>query len=90
LGSRQTPIIGRGECSLNQLEVKAILINLQNKQYIDSDITHTFSENSNALFSVKYSKRNKTFNVIRLETNYEEKFDDVDSAVDCITRLISK
>jgi uncharacterized protein YkuJ len=73
---------------MNQQEVKSILINLQNKQYIESEITHTFSENNNAIFSVKYSKINKTFNVTRLETNDQESFMDVDSAVDCIKSLI--
>jgi uncharacterized protein YkuJ len=75
---------------MNQQDVKAILLNLQNKQFIESDITHTFSENSSAVFSVKYSKNEKTFEVIQIETNSLEKFADIDSAVYCISSMITK
>lgn len=75
---------------MNQQDVKAILLNLQNKQYIESDITHTFSENNNAVFSVKYSKNEKTFEVIQIETNSLEKFKDVESAVRSISTMIIK
>jgi uncharacterized protein YkuJ len=75
---------------MNQQDVKAILLNLQNKQYIESDITHTFSENNNAVFSVKYSKDEKTFEVILIETNSLETFEDVDSAVNCISTMMIK
>ncbi|MBY6037696.1 hypothetical protein KUV80_13580 [Fictibacillus nanhaiensis] len=75
---------------MNQQDVKAILLNLQSKQYIESDITHTFSENNAAVFSVKYMKNLKTFEVIRIETNSLETFHDVDSAVDCISAMIYK
>jgi uncharacterized protein YkuJ len=75
---------------MNQQDVKAILLNLQNKQYIESDITHTFSENNNAVFSVKYSKNEKTFEVIQIETNSLEKFKDVESAVQSISTMIIK
>ncbi|MFE1245398.1 hypothetical protein ACFW35_14810 [Fictibacillus sp. NPDC058756] len=73
---------------MNQQDVKAILLNLQNKQYIESDITHTFSENNNAVFSVKYSKNEETFEVIQIETNSLEKFKDVESAVQSISTMI--
>ncbi|MQR97254.1 DUF1797 family protein [Fictibacillus phosphorivorans] len=75
---------------MNQQEVKNILMNLQNKQYIESDITHTFSENNNAVFSVKYLKNDQTFEVIQIETNSLQRFDNVDSAVHCINNLIAK
>ncbi|MFD1356651.1 hypothetical protein ACFQ4X_01975 [Fictibacillus halophilus] len=75
---------------MNQQDVKTILLNLQNKQYIESDITHTFSENNNAVFSVKYSKNEKTFEVIQIETNSLEKFKDVESAVQSISTMIIK
>jgi uncharacterized protein YkuJ len=75
---------------MNQQDVKSILLNLQNKQYIESDITHTFSENNNAVFSVKYSKNEKTFEVIQIETNSLEKFKDVESAVQSISTMIIK
>ncbi|MBN3554489.1 DUF1797 family protein [Fictibacillus nanhaiensis] len=75
---------------MNQQEVKNILLNLQNKQYIESDITHTFSENNTAVFSVKYLKNAQTFEVIQIETNSLQRFDNVDSAVHCINNLIAK
>jgi uncharacterized protein YkuJ len=75
---------------MNQQDVKDILLNLQSKQYIESEITHTFGENSSAVFSVNYSKNDETFNVTLIETNSLEKFYDVDSAVVCITDLINK
>jgi uncharacterized protein YkuJ len=75
---------------MNQQEVKNILLNLQNKQYIESDITHTFSENNTAVFSVKYLKNDQTFEVIQVETNSLQRFDNVDSAVHCINTLIAK
>ncbi|ANC76179.1 hypothetical protein ABE65_004880 [Fictibacillus phosphorivorans] len=75
---------------MNQQEVKNILMNLQNKQYIESDITHTFSENNTAVFSVKYLKNDQTFEVIQIETNSLQRFDNVDSAVHCINNLIAK
>lgn len=75
---------------MNQQDVKAILLNLQNKQYIESDITHTFSKNNNAVFSVKYSKNEETFEVIQIETNSLEKFTDVESAVQSISTMITK
>jgi uncharacterized protein YkuJ len=75
---------------MNQKEVKNILLNLQNKQYIESDITHTFSENNTAVFSVKYLKNDQTFEVIQVETNSLQRFDNVDSAVHCINTLIAK
>lgn len=75
---------------MNQQDVKAILLNLQNKQYIESDITHTFSQDNNAVFSVKYSKNEKTFEVIQIETNSLEKFTDVESAVQSISTMIIK
>ncbi|MBH0155117.1 MULTISPECIES: DUF1797 family protein [Fictibacillus] len=75
---------------MNQQDVKTILLNLQNKQYIESDITHTFSENNSAVFSVKYLKNDQSFEVIQIETNSLERFDDVDSAVHCINNLIAK
>ncbi|MDM5317472.1 DUF1797 family protein [Fictibacillus sp. b24] len=75
---------------MNQPDVKAILLNLQNKQYIESDITHTFSENHTAVFSVKYLKNDQSFEVIQIETNSLQRFDDVDSAVHCINTLIAK
>ncbi|WP_416730878.1 hypothetical protein [Fictibacillus sp. JL2B1089] len=75
---------------MNQQEVKSILLNLQNKQYIESDITHTFSENNTAVFSVKYLKNDQTFEVIQIETNSLQRFDNVDSAVHCINTLIAK
>lgn len=85
-----SPIIERGRCIMNQQEVKSILLNLQNKQYIESDITHTFSENNTAVFSVKYLKNDQTFEVIQIETNSLQRFDNVDSAVHCINTLIAK
>ncbi|MET3729513.1 uncharacterized protein YkuJ [Fictibacillus halophilus] len=75
---------------MNQQEVKNILLNLQNKQYIESDITHTFSENNSAVFSVKYLKNDQSFEVIQIETNSLQRFDNVDSAVHCINNLIAK
>ncbi|MFG6496429.1 DUF1797 family protein [Fictibacillus sp. UD] len=75
---------------MNQHDVKTILLNLQNKQYIESDITHTFSENNTAVFSVKYLKSDESFEVIQIETNSLQRFDDVDSAVHCINTLIAK
>ncbi|WP_137790322.1 hypothetical protein [Bacillus sp. E(2018)] len=75
---------------MNQKEVKNILLNLQNKQYIESDITHTFSENNSAVFSVKYLKNDQTFEVIQIETNSLQRFNNVDSAVHCINTLIAK
>ena len=75
---------------MNQQEVKNILLNLQNKQYIESDITHTFSENNTAVFSVKYLKNDQTFEVIQIETNSLQRFDNVDSAVHCINTMIDK
>lgn len=75
---------------MNQQDVKAILLNLQNKQYIESDITHTFSQNNNAVFSVKYSKKEKTFEIVQIETNSLEKFTDVESAVLSINSMIIK
>jgi uncharacterized protein YkuJ len=75
---------------MNQQDVKTVLLNLQNKQYIESNITHTFSENNNAVFSVKYSNNDKTFEVIQIETNSLEKFSDLESAVHCISTMISK
>ena len=75
---------------MNQQDVKAILLNLQSKQYIESDITHTFGENNTAVFSVTYSKNDETFDVMFIETDSLEKFHDVDSAVNCITNLIQK
>ncbi|RZT23892.1 hypothetical protein [Fictibacillus sp. BK138] len=75
---------------MNQQDVKAILLNLQNKQYIESDITHTFSQNNSAVFSVKYSKNEKTFEVVQIETNSLEKFSDVESAVQSISSMIIK
>ncbi|MCM3719051.1 hypothetical protein [Fictibacillus phosphorivorans] len=75
---------------MNQQDVKAILINLQNKQYIESDITHTFSSNNNAVFSVKYSKSENTYEVIQIETNSLEKFSDVESAVESISTKMIK
>jgi uncharacterized protein YkuJ len=75
---------------MNQQDVKTVLLNLQNKQYIESNITHTFSENNNAVFSVKYSNNDKTFEVIQIETNSLEKFSDLESAVLCISTMISK
>lgn len=75
---------------MNQHDVKAILLNLQNKQYIESDITHTFSQNNTAVFSVKYLKGDESFEVIQIESNYLQRFDDVDSAVHCINTLIAK
>jgi uncharacterized protein YkuJ len=85
-----SPIIERGRCIMNQQDVKTILLNLQNKQYIESDITHTFSENNSAVFSVKYLKNDQSFEVIQIETNSLKRFDDVDSAVHCINNLIAK
>ncbi len=85
-----SPIIERGRCIMNQKEVKNILLNLQNKQYIESDITHTFSENNSAVFSVKYLKNDQTFEVIQIETNSLQRFNNVDSAVHCINTLIAK
>lgn len=75
---------------MNQQEVKDILLNLQNRQYIESDITHTFSENNSAVFSVKYLKNDQTFEVIQIETNSLQRFNNVDSAVHCINTLIAK
>jgi uncharacterized protein YkuJ len=75
---------------MNQQDVKTILLNLQNKQYIESDITHTFSLNNNAVFSVKYSKNEKTFEVIQIETNSLEKYADLESAVQSISTMIIK
>jgi uncharacterized protein YkuJ len=75
---------------MNQQDVKAILVNLQNKQYIESDITHIFSENNSAVFSVKYSKNERTFEINQIETNSLEKFTDVESAVYCISSIITK
>ncbi|WP_226536679.1 hypothetical protein [Fictibacillus halophilus] len=75
---------------MNQQDVKAILLNLQNKQYIESDITHTFSQNNSAVFSVKYSKNEETFEVVQIETNSLEKFSDVESAVQSISSMIIK
>lgn len=75
---------------MNQQDVKDILLNLQNKQYIESDITHTFSENNTAVFSVKYSKNEQSFEVIQIETNSLNRFEDVDSAVHCIAAFITK
>ncbi|MBD7963658.1 hypothetical protein [Fictibacillus norfolkensis] len=75
---------------MNQQEVKNILLNLQNRQYIESDITHTFSENNSAVFSVKYLKNDQTFEVIQIETNSLQRFNNVDSAVHCINTLIAK
>ncbi|MED1864928.1 DUF1797 family protein [Fictibacillus nanhaiensis] len=75
---------------MNQQEVKNILLNLQNKQYIESDITHTFSENNTPVFSVKYLKNDQSFEVIQIETKSLQRFDNVDSAVHCINNLIAK
>lgn len=75
---------------MNQHDVKTILLNLQNKQYIESDITHTFSQNNAAVFSVKYLKGDESFEVIQIETNSLQRFNDVDSAVHCINTLIAK
>jgi uncharacterized protein YkuJ len=75
---------------MNQHEVKDILLNLQNKQYIESDITHTFSENNTAVFSVKYSKDDQTFEIVQMKNNSLKKFGDVNAAVHCITALITE
>jgi uncharacterized protein YkuJ len=75
---------------MDHQEVKDILTNLQSKQYIESEITHTFGENNMAIFSVNYSKNDNTFNITFMKTNTLEKFRDVDSAVLCISNYMCK
>ncbi|MFC7370307.1 hypothetical protein ACFQPF_01265 [Fictibacillus iocasae] len=70
---------------MDVLRVKLILLELQSKQYIQSEITHTFFSKGEPVFSIGFSKPLNAFLVYHFsddETRMYDKLDDAAYAID--------
>ncbi|MDN4524541.1 hypothetical protein [Fictibacillus fluitans] len=70
---------------MNQSKIQEMLVDLKAKQYIESEITHTLSQNNIPFLSISYSKREHVFQLKYSENQEVVSFANVTAATDAIT-----
>ncbi|MCK6256163.1 hypothetical protein LCY76_06045 [Fictibacillus sp. KIGAM418] len=75
---------------MNQSKIQDMLLDLKAKQYIESDVTHTLSQNSIPLISISYSKSDHVFKIHYSDNHEIQSYANIDAAVDAITSELNK
>ncbi|SCB77287.1 hypothetical protein GA0061096_0397 [Fictibacillus enclensis] len=71
--------------TMNQSKIQEMLVDLKAKQYIESEITHTLSQNKIPLLSISYSKKEHVFQLKYTDNQEIVSFANVSAAMDAIT-----
>ncbi|SFE32875.1 hypothetical protein SAMN05428981_10520 [Bacillus sp. OV194] len=76
--------------TMNQSKIQDMLLDLKTKQYIESDVTHTLSQNSIPLISISYSKSDHVFQIQYSDNPEIESYANIDAAMDAITSELNR
>lgn len=76
--------------TMNQSKIQDMLLDLKAKQYIDSEVTHTLSQDNVPLVSISYSKTKDAFQVQYTDNQEMKLFTNVGAAMCAITTELDK
>ncbi|MFC0189537.1 hypothetical protein ACFFJY_14630 [Fictibacillus aquaticus] len=74
---------------MDVLRVKLILLELQSKQYIKSEVTHTFFSKGEPVFSIGFSRPLNAFLIYHFMDQQTKMYELIDEAAEAITQMIT-
>ncbi|MDN4074262.1 MULTISPECIES: hypothetical protein [Fictibacillus] len=75
---------------MNPSKIQDMLLDLKTKQYVESEVTHTLSQNSVPLISISYSKSDNVFKIKYPDNHEIELYAKIESAMDAITSELKR